>query len=342
MADASESRIEILIRRPGKGVEALPPERLGQLDQLIAEPGVVACVHVTNPSDEMIDDLGREFALHPLAVEDLRKRNQRPKIDTYSEQHMIVAYEAVDGSASGTGLAEIHIFLGESWVLTVHWAPAPMIDAAYERLKSHPDSVGDAPGELLYVLLDAAVDSFFPELDRLSDRIDALEDRVLETDSDREGLREILAIKRRLLDLRRVLAPMRDVANTLLRRETPLVDAAIVPYFQDLYDHLIRVLDQLDVYRDLLATVLDARLTVASNSLNAVMKRLTAFTVVLMIPTLIAGIYGMNFTFMPELEGPPAIPLRWSPWWSPRAVPCGSSAGTAGSSFRCGSVAPHL
>ena len=309
MADASENRIEILIRRPDGSAEALPPERLGEIDKIGAEPGTMVCVHVTDPSDELIDELGREFALHPLAVEDLRKRQQRPKIDTYADQHMIVVYEAIDGSGSGGGLSEIHIFVGKSWVLTVHWAPAPMIDAAHQRLEAHPESVGDAPGEVLYALLDSAVDSFFPELDRLSDRIDALEDRVLETDSDREALREILAIKRRLLDLRRVLAPMRDVANSLLRRETPLVDAAVVPYFQDLYDHLIRVLDQLDVYRDLLGTVLDARLSVASNSLNAVMKRLTAFTVVLMIPTLIAGIYGMNFTFMPELEWAAGYPL---------------------------------
>jgi len=309
MADASESRLEILVRRRDGKVERLPPERLGELDQIVAKPGTLACVLVTSPTDELIDQLAREFGLHPLAVEDLRKRNQRPKIDGYADQHMIVAYEAVDGSGSGGGLSEIHIFVGESWVLTVHWTPAPMIDAAHERLGTHPESIGDAPGEVLYALLDAAVDSFFPELDRLSDRIDALEDRVLESDSGGDALREVLAIKRRLLDLRRVLAPMRDVANSLLRRETPLVDASIVPYFQDLYDHLVRVMDQLDVYRDLLATVLDARLTVASNSLNAVMKRLTAFTVVLMIPTLIAGIYGMNFIFMPELEWAVGYPI---------------------------------
>ena len=309
MADAPENRVEILIRRPDGSAESLPPERLGELDGLLAQPGVMACVHVTDPSDELIDELQREFGLHPLAVEDLRKRHQRPKIDTYADQHMIVIYEAVDDAAVGAGLSEIHIFVGESWVLTVHWAAAPMIDATHQRFYAHPESVGMAPGEVLYAVLDSAVDSYFPELDRLSDRIDVLEDRVLETDSDREALREILAIKRRLLDLRRILAPTRDLANTLLRRETPFVDASAVPYFQDLYDHLIRVLDQLDVYRDLLATVLDARLTVASNSLNAVMKRLTAFTVVLMIPTLIAGIYGMNFTFMPELELAAGYPL---------------------------------
>jgi magnesium transporter len=308
MADAQNTTLlEILIRRRGGAVEALEPERLPELAAIVREPGTLACVHVANPSLEIIADLQRTFGLHALAVEDLRKRHQRPKIDTYGDQHMVVAYEATDGA--GGGLSEIHVFVGESWVLTVNWAPAPMIEAVHARLRSHPHSVGDASGEFLYALLDAAVDSYFPELDRLSDRIDALEDRVLESDSDRGALREILAIKRRLLDLRRVLAPMRDVANALLRRESDLVDASIVPYFQDLYDHLIRVLDQLDVYRDLLATVLDARLTVASNSLNSVMKRLTAFTVVLMIPTLIAGIYGMNFKFMPEIQWAAGYPL---------------------------------
>ena len=302
MADAPEPRLEIVIRRRGGTVESVDRGRLGELRALAAEPGAVACVHVTDPPDEVIEELQRQFGLHPLAVEDLRKRHQRPKIDTYGDQHMVVAYEATDGTSAGSGLSEIHIFVGESWIVTVHWTPAPLIDAVHARLATHPESVGDAPGEVLYALLDAAVDSYFPELDRLSDRIDALEDRVLESDSDRGALREILAIKRRLLDLRRVLAPTRDVANVLLRRDTVLVDASVIPYFQDLYDHLIRVLDQLDVYRDLLATVLDARLTVASNSLNSVMKRLTAFTVVLMIPTLIAGIYGMNFAFMPELD----------------------------------------
>ena len=144
-------------------------------------------------------------------------------------------------------------------------------------------------------MLDAAVDSYFPELDRLSDRIDALEDRVLAGDADRSGLVELLELKRRLLELRRVLAPMRDMANALLRRDIGIVSDKSLPYYQDLYDHLVRVLDQVDLYRDLLATVLDARMTVASNSLSAIMKRLTAFTVILMVPTLIAGIYGMNF-----------------------------------------------
>jgi magnesium transporter len=153
------------------------------------------------------------------------------------------------------------------------------------------------------------VDGYFPLLDRLSDRIEELEDQILEGGKIRGTLRSILDLKRELLELRRTLSPQRDVANALLRRDLPLVDDASAPYFQDLYDHLVRVLDQLDLQRDLLASALEANLSVTSNNLNAVMKRLTAFTVILMVPTLIAGIYGMNFHFMPELSSPLGYPF---------------------------------
>jgi magnesium transporter len=170
--------------------------------------------------------------------------------------------------------------------------------------------VARTPGSLLYAILDAAVDGYFPLLDRLSDRIEDLEDQILAgRQTGAATLRPILGLKRQLLDLRRSLSPQRDVANALLRRDLPLVDDASAPYFQDLYDHLIRVLDQLDLQRDLLASALEANLSVTSNNLNAVMKRLTAFTVIIMVPTLIAGIYGMNFHFMPELSSPLGYPF---------------------------------
>ncbi|MGH2488317.1 MAG: magnesium transporter CorA family protein, partial [Candidatus Limnocylindria bacterium] len=124
---------------------------------------------------------------------------------------------------------------------------------------------------------------------------------VVEARGGVTALRQVLVFKRELLELRRVLAPMRDVANSMLRRDNDLIEVEALPYFQDLYDHLVRILDQVDLYRDLVATTLEANLAVTSNSLNAIMKRLTAFTVLLMVPTLIAGIYGMNFLFMPEL-----------------------------------------
>jgi magnesium transporter len=292
----------ILARHPDGRVEELLAADIDEIDRLRARDGSIVWVSAASPDDATVAALGREFELHPLALEDLRRQHQRPKLDAYEAQHMIVTYEAVADAPSG--VSEIHVFVGSGWLLSVHWGPTPMVDAVRRRFATTRNGAGDTIGEILYALLDAAVDSYFPELDRISDRIDDLEERVLEAKIDREGLAEVLFLKRRLLELRRILAPMRDVANALLRRDMAIVDAAAVPYYQDLYDHLVRVLDQLDVYRELLASVLDARLTVASNSLNAIMKRLTAFTVVLMVPTLIAGIYGMNFEHMPELAWP--------------------------------------
>jgi magnesium transporter len=308
MVDA-DSPLLILARHADGSVTELAADRVDEVDQLTAQTGSLVWVSATRPDDALIDVLGREFSLHPLALEDLRKQQQRPKLDTYESQHMVVAYEALpDAPDTPDGLAEIHIFIGSGWLLSVHWSDTPMLDAIRRRIASGRNGTSDSVGEVLYVLLDAAVDSYFPVLDAISDRIDAIEDRILEGQADRASLAEILALKRRLLELRRVLAPMRDVANALLRRDLDIVENASAPYYQDLYDHLVRVLDQVDVYRDLLATVLDARLTVASNSLNSIMKRLTAFTVVLMVPTLIAGIYGMNFERMPELDWPLGYP----------------------------------
>ena len=307
MTDVADRPFICLARHPDGSVEELPKSRIDEIDKLTDRDGTLVWVHVTAPSDEEIAAIGREFRLHPLALEDLHKQRQRPKLDTYERQQMVVAYEAVADAPEG--LSEIHMFVGAGWLLSVTWTATPLLNAVREGFAGTRTGSPDTTGKLLYTLLDAAVDSYFPVLDTISERIDALEDRVLEGDADGASLAEILYLKRRLLELRRVLAPMRDVANALLRRDLEIVDAASAPYYQDLYDHLVRVLDQVDIYRDLLAAVLDARLTVASNSLNAIMKRLTAFTVVLMVPTLIAGIYGMNFDLMPELNWPLGYPL---------------------------------
>lgn len=301
MADVARQLVALVLH-PDHRVEELSEARLEDLPPLIRDSQTLVWVSVTAPSGDDIDRLARAFGLHELAVEDLRRRNQRPKLDTYADQFMIVAYEAV--ADDDDPAAEVHLFVGHGWLLSVHWSPTPALDAARHRFRESADEETDTAGELLYALLDATVDSYFPVLDGVSERIDGLEDRVLEGDTERESLREILRLKRRLLELRRVLAPMREVANALLRHDLPIVGPAVLPYYQDLYDHLVRVLDQVDLYRDLLASVLDARLSVVSNSLNTIMKRLTALTVVLMVPTLIAGIYGMNFHAMPELSWP--------------------------------------
>jgi magnesium transporter len=299
-----------LARLPGGECRRLKPDELDEINRLRAKEGHVVWLDVPSPDADDLALLKREFDLHPLTLEDLEKRRQRPKVDTYPEQHVIVTYEAVPAkTGSAVKLREIHLIAGTGYVVSVRWAASPAIEEVANRFEHKTDSIGGTVGALLYAILDAVVDGYFPVLDKLSDRIDNLENRIVEGHQGTSTLREVLDIKRELLELRRVLAPQRDVANALLRRDLSIVDDAVAPYFQDLYDHLVRVLDSLDLYRDLVASTLEANLSVTSNNLNAVMKRLTAFTVVLMVPTLIAGIYGMNFRNMPELSWPFGYPV---------------------------------
>jgi magnesium transporter len=298
--EPSEPTVSILVRHPDGPVTSMLADRLGDLDSLAADDGTLLWVHLWRPTDETIDRIGSEFGIHQLALEDLRKQGQRPKIDSYDAEQHVVAYEAAPGARNG--VAELQLLIGSRWVVSAHWDPTPMVDALHLRVGRGGADLAETTTGLVYLIMDAAVDSFFPELDAVSERIDALEDEVIEARPDPRTLREILQLKRQLLEQRRVLAPMRDVANALLRGDGGIVERAMFPYYQNLYDHLVRVLDQLDLYRDLLAAVLDARLSSVSNELNATMRRLTAVTVVIMVPTLIAGIYGMNFAFMPELD----------------------------------------
>jgi magnesium transporter len=294
-----------LARLPGGELQVLGPSDMDTIDGLRAKPEHVVWLDIASPTADDLALLRDEFDVHPLALEDLEKRRQRPKLDTYAEQQMIVTYEVLLPSQQDRAfeLGELHLFAGAGYLVSVRWDDSPSVADVDRRFREHPDSVARTPGSLLYAILDAAVDGYFPLLDRLSDRIEELEDQILAgRQTGAETLRPILDLKRELLELRRSLSPQRDLANALLRRDLPLVDDASAPYFQDLYDHLIRVLDQVDLQRDLLASALEANLSVTSNNLNAVMKRLTAFTVILMVPTLIAGIYGMNFRFMPELS----------------------------------------
>jgi len=280
-------------------------------DDLLSAKGkdTLAWLDFADPDDDDLDLLRDRLNLHELAVEDLRKRRQRTKIDTYREQQIIVAYEIGDGRSTrhaDFALKELHLILGHGYLVTVHWGSSTTVEEVRQRWRDEPDAVAKTPGGLLYAILDTVADGYFPLLDRMSERIDRLQDSIIQggTASGPPALREVLEIKRELLDLRRVVAPLRDVANSLLRSDVAAVEERLVPYFQDLYDHLVRVLDTIDLYREMLAAALDANLSVTSNNLNVIVKRLTAFTVILMIPTLIAGVYGMNFHVMPELTWP--------------------------------------
>jgi magnesium transporter len=224
-----EPSVSILVHRGDGRIESLSADRLDDLDRLLASDGKLLWVHLSRPSAETIDRVGAEFGIHPLAIEDLRKQRQRPKLDSYENQRHLVAYAAAPGALGR--LAELQLVIGPTWVLSVHWDATPMVDAAHARVARGVEELGGTLAGIVYLVLDAVADSFFPELDQVSERIDALEDDVISEQPDPRTLREILGLKRSLLEQRRVLGPMRDVANALLRGDGDLVDRRMIPYY---------------------------------------------------------------------------------------------------------------
>ena len=255
-------------------------------------------VDLVDPDDEDLACLQEQFDLHPLAIEDVRKHHQRPKLEKYPTHAFVVAYSG--------GLQEVDFFVGDHWLVTVRerdddgnvWDDHGA-RVRFERLT--PDVA--STGFLLYVLLDELVDGYFAAADSAEDALEEMEETILEGDADDSaGIHQSLfAIRRRLVSFRRVIVPMRDVVSALLRGEVEAIDAETRVHLQDVYDHVLRVVDQLDAHRELVGNAVDAHLAMMSNHMNEVMKRMTSWGAILLGSTLVAGIYGMNFEHMPEL-----------------------------------------
>lgn len=242
--------------------------------------------------------LEAEFRFHPLEVEDALSDQERPALRADETDIFLVAPAVVLGQSTER-FVEVSFFVDAFSVVTVTTHPAPLLDSWRERCLRRPDAHTDSI-KLLHSLLDEIVDGYFPAVDLLSDDIDDLEDQLyLGAHID---IGHALAFKRRLLEMRRNLVPIRDILNQLLRRDFAFMDAEDRKYFQDVYDHTLRILEDIDLQRDLLSSVLDAQVSITSNRLNEVMRRLTVISTVLMTGAFVAGVYGMNFANMPELH----------------------------------------
>ncbi|MEK6304312.1 MAG: magnesium transporter CorA family protein, partial [Acidobacteriota bacterium] len=238
-------------------------------------------VDVADPTSEDFEELAKEFGFHPLSIEDCRNEHQRPKVEEFQGYYFIVLYEAELVLGRHLELRELNIFLGKNYLVTVHSQPIRTIETAERLWRGWTDLAERGTGLLAYLLIDAIVDDYMPLLDALSDRMDELEDQIF-VDFQVEALKEIFRIKKDLLFLRRSVTPLRDVFNTLLRREQQIFSRETHVYFQDVFDHLIRVADTIDTLRDLLGATMDAYLSVSGNRMNMVMKRLTSISAILM------------------------------------------------------------
>ena len=257
---------------------------------------------VSDPTSRDFEELAEEFGFHHLSIEDCQNAHQRPKVEEYAGYYFIVLYEAeLAGSNDRLELRELNIFLGKNYLVTVHSRPIRAIETARRLWHEWMDRAEQGSGLVAYLLIDGIVDDYLPLLDIISERMDDLEDSIF-GEFRAEAIQEIFSIKKKLLYLRRSITPLRDVFNTMLRREQPIFPRETHVYFQDVFDHLIRVADTIDTLRDMLSSTMDAYLSVSANRMNQVMKRLTSISTILMSVTLIAGIYGMNFVLMPELR----------------------------------------
>jgi magnesium transporter len=274
---------------------------LGSLPSL--GDGTWLWVDAVEPGDEDLERLRSLLDLHELAIEDVRHRDQRPKIELYPT-HVFAVFRPVWCEPDGLAESELFLFVSERFLITIRFPPLVDLDPAVARWRVLAD-LAPGTGSALYAIADEVVDGYLEAVEELEDRADDLEDEVFrsarpEGDGGRLQL-EVLRLRRDAVRLRRHAVPMRQAIDRLAD-DAGLVTGRLVPYVRDVTDHLLRAIELTDGVREILTTVVDIRMAQAANQLNEVMKKLTAGAGIVLVPTLIAGIYGMNFDHMPELD----------------------------------------
>ncbi len=294
----------LLVKEPHAVVDR-PADHLSELR------GVHPCwLDISNPLSEEFELVAKELELHPLAVEDARHGHQRPKIDQYETHYFIVFYGLETPSPGVVNYNEVSIFVAHNAIVTVHQGDFSARKLVEKRfVEGHLQTTG----LLLHALLDTMVDQYFEVVDEFGERIELLEQFVAEETGPNlhrahAPLRELFLVKRDLLELRKTIAPERDVLQVLVRGDIQeLREVGNRAYFQDVYDHILRVTDEIDTFRELTSNVIDAYLAAASNRLNEVMKVLTSIATVLLVLTVVTGFFGQNWSFIPY----GSLPLFW-------------------------------
>jgi magnesium transporter len=255
-------------------------------------------IDIIQARNEDIDWLARTFGFHQLALEDVARRHQRAKLDEYPGYYFGVLYairvDTVERRATG---AELQFFWGPRYLVTIHDEPFPEIDALADRARSgvlgpvvRADTRAVQIPDLVYRLIDSVLDGYFTAVDALAEWLEDLEEGMFSSPHDSAVLQRIFGLRKDVVQLRKLVAPSRDVVNVLLRRD------------HHLYGDVVRVIDSLDTHRDVLGSALDTYLSIVSNDVNQVVRKMTALATILMLDALIAGIYGMNFVYIPELS----------------------------------------
>jgi magnesium transporter len=286
-------------------LEAAPFD-VERVSRFLAAPGdgEKLWLDAESPTDEDFAVLGREFGLHELSMEDMRHRNQRPKVESFADYHFVVMRPLSRGEDGDLVQHEVHAIVGERFLVTLRYEPVYDLAEVMDRWDRQAGADEErGPGFLLYALMDEIVDDYLTLIEGFEDDADDLEDLVFDEDGGTpttEVQQQLFRLKRDVVRFRRSVMPMRRVVD-FFQEQPKIVTGPLAPYFRDLADHVVRCVELVDNVRDLLTALLEVRVAQVANRLNEVMKKLTSWAAIILVPTLIAGIYGMNFRHMPEL-----------------------------------------
>ncbi len=291
--------------RDGKKIADVARE---EIHSYLQRNDCIVWVAVRDPEPHELEQLENQFDLHPLAIEDARHGHQRPKFEEYGDELFFVLH-MIEPDGDELRVGEVDIFVARNYVLSVRNDSERGFADVRERCEREPELMQHGTGYILYALMDAVVDRYFPILDNIETQLENIEDRIFAGTSPRANIEALYGIKRDLMTLKHATAPLLEAVGKLHGGRVPQLCAGLGEYFRDVSDHLVRINQSIDAARDMVTTAISVNLSLITLQESEVTKRLAGYAALVAVPTMIAGIYGMNFEFMPELKWAWGYPL---------------------------------
>ncbi|OGA30278.1 MAG: magnesium and cobalt transport protein CorA [Betaproteobacteria bacterium RIFCSPLOWO2_02_FULL_65_24] len=289
----------------GRKLADIPPD---EISDYLRRPGCFVWVALADPQPEELTAMQQEFDLHELAVEDARHGHQRPKIEEYDEV-LFAAIHTVEIEGEDLRVGEVDVFVGPNYVLSVrHRAKRSLADVR-SRCEREPQLLKHGAGFVLYALMDAIVDRYFPVLDELEQQLERIEEHMFAGAAGRPIVEDLYTLKQKLMVLKHAVAPLLEAASKLHGGRVPQCCIETQDYFRDIYDHLTRINQSIDALREMANTATSVNLSLLTIAYSEITKRLAAYAALVAVPTMVAGVYGMNFDYMPELTWSFGYPL---------------------------------
>jgi magnesium transporter len=289
----------------GQKLDHIP---IGDISEYLKRPECFVWVALKNPTPQELEDMREEFGLHELAVEDARSGHQRPKLEEYGDS-LFAVLQTIEPEGGDLNVGEVDIFVGKNYVLSVRKGSERGFAEVRDRSEREPHLLQHGAAYVFYALIDKVVDRYFPVLDQLETELEAIEDQIFVKNQARSNIEALYGLKRKLMTLKHAVDPLLEAVGKLYGGRVPQICAGMGEYFRDVYDHLQRLHSTIEGIREMLTTAIQVNMGMINLNETEVTKKLAGWAAIIAVPTLIAGIYGMNFKHMPELDWPWGYPV---------------------------------